>query len=449
MTHCNWNHISLGIAGNRFRPLLLAATAIILFQGIPRLRAQVDPPYSLNQGGNPVGIVFSNQTGTNVAAYWVNFQGGYQPIGFLLPNQAVRINTYPGHLTAFIANNQIVGRFRATAANQAAYAIVGSGNGLSGLFRQSSTNAALTNLLSAAVVNAATQNKNTGLLNHSTTANNHSSLSNILAALGNGTNTSSNSILNNPVSTRNSNSGLGNLLSSLANGFLPRRNTNTNTANNATGTNANSNLNSIINALTSGTGVPNNNRTATGTTGTNTGNSSQQNATTTTITSTGSRISPQEAQRLVNYHNQKRAEVNVGTVSWDATIAAYAQQRANTIASTQVFAHLPPGQNPYGENLGAGGTTRSVSSYDSLSAAADWYSEKVNLSGRVFTAAVAAQQKPIEVGHYTQMVWKSAAGKKIGAGVATYNDGRFNWTVIVCCYDPPGNITSTPPQNIY
>ncbi len=255
---------------NRTQLAGLAAMLMVSFLA-SNSQAQIAQQASINQGGNPTAIIFSNQTAANVAAYWVDLQGVYQPVGFLLPNQAIQINTYPGHLTVFISNNQVVASFRAAVANQLAYAIMGSGNTGSNLLSQNSGNSSLTNLLSAALVNAATQNTNTGVLNNSTTANNPSSLSNILAAA----NTSNSPIANNPLNTRNSSSGLGNLLSSLANGFLPRRNTNTSAANNATGTNSNSALNSILAALTNGTATPNNNTTTTANTGTNTSNSGQ------------------------------------------------------------------------------------------------------------------------------------------------------------------------------
>ena len=81
---------------------------------------------SIDQGGNPVSVTFSNQSGSTVNALWVDFQGSRQPVGAILPNQAMQLTTYPGHLTVFMSNNQQVAKFRATATNGgSAFAIVG------------------------------------------------------------------------------------------------------------------------------------------------------------------------------------------------------------------------------------------------------------------------------------------------------------------------------------
>src|SRR4051794_38956705 len=44
-------------------------------------------------------------------------------------------------------------------------------------------------------------------------------------------------------------------------------------------------------------------------------------------------------------------------------------------------------------------------------------------------------------GHYTQMVWKA-----IGAGKAIIQESeRKGWRVVVCDYDPPGNVAGEKP----
>jgi|APTNR8051073442_1049403.scaffolds.fasta_scaffold27940_2 uncharacterized protein YkwD len=157
---------------------------------------------------------------------------------------------------------------------------------------------------------------------------------------------------------------------------------------------------------------------------------------------TGSGLTAQQAQQIVAYHNQKRAEVGNGNVSWSAQIAQYAQQRADQIARNKQLAHLPQGQNPYGENLASGGSTGGAGGYTVISACDGWYAEKAKLPRNARTMTVDLFNKG--VGHYTQMVWKGST--QIGAGISQYQQGGFTMTVVVCCYNPPGNVIN---QAIY
>lgn len=145
--------------------------------------------------------------------------------------------------------------------------------------------------------------------------------------------------------------------------------------------------------------------------------------------STGSGLTGQQARQMVHFHNEKRAEVGSGSVVWSSQIARYAQERADAIARSRRLSHLPPGENPYGENLALG------TSYTVLDACRDWYAEKSEMpvDVRIMTPALFARG----VGHYTQMVWKETSA--IGAGIARFEDDGYLMTVIVCCYDPPGN----------
>jgi uncharacterized protein YkwD len=165
-------------------------------------------------------------------------------------------------------------------------------------------------------------------------------------------------------------------------------------------------------------------------------------ATTAVAGNTGSRLTQQQAQQMVNYHNQKRAEVGNGNVSWSTEIAQYAQQRAEQIARTKQLAHLPQGQNPYGENLASGGSTGGGVVFTVINACDGWYSEKAKMPRNAHTMTIDLFNKG--VGHYTQMVWKGST--QIGAGISQYQQGAFTMTVVVCCYNPPGNVIN---QAIY
>lgn len=155
---------------------------------------------------------------------------------------------------------------------------------------------------------------------------------------------------------------------------------------------------------------------------------------------TGSKIDARQAQQLVNYHNQKRQEVKTPPVSWSTQIAQFAQGRADTIARTKNFAHLPQGQNPYGENLAQGGSSGGASGYTVVMACDGWYAEKAKMprGARVMTVDLFNRG----VGHYTQMVWKGTT--QIGAGIAHFQQNGFAMTVVVCCYNSPGNFIGGP-----
>lgn len=147
------------------------------------------------------------------------------------------------------------------------------------------------------------------------------------------------------------------------------------------------------------------------------------------------------ATQLVRFHNGARKEgrIDVARVAWSEKIARYAQQRADSIARARQYPprHLVPGQNPYGENLAAG--VSSGPAWEVLALAQGWKDEQNAFqqlgSPRVFDQRVSANLGA--VGHYTQMIWKDT--REIGAGIASWQSGGKTYTVLVCCYSPPGN----------
>jgi pathogenesis-related protein 1 len=109
-------------------------------------------------------------------------------------------------------------------------------------------------------------------------------------------------------------------------------------------------------------------------------------------------------------------------------VAAFAQAWADHLAGSCGFEHRP--DNPYGENL-FGGTAGYVGVLD---AAASWYQEKPYYPGGPLTA-----DNGFLAGHYTQMVWRDTT--RVGCGKAECN-GQI---IVVCDYDPPGNILGRSP----
>jgi len=132
--------------------------------------------------------------------------------------------------------------------------------------------------------------------------------------------------------------------------------------------------------------------------------------------------------------------VGVAPVRWSPSSAKFAQAWADEVASTGKLLHRPrqgASQQRYGENIawGAG------SAFSVLTAAEYWYDEiKFYEPG----SPIPQDFESFKALHYTQMVWKDTP--EIGAGKAVIRTGeKQGWTVVVCNYDPPGNIPGQKP----
>nr|ADD97801.1 pathogenesis-related protein 1 [Musa ABB Group] len=142
-------------------------------------------------------------------------------------------------------------------------------------------------------------------------------------------------------------------------------------------------------------------------------------------TSTLAQNSPQD---FVSPHNAARAAVGVGPVSWDSTVAAYAQNYANQRKADCQLVHSG---GPYGENIFSG-SGRDYTAADAVNA---WVSEKQDYD---YNSNKCAPNKVC--GHYTQVVWRSSTA--IGCGRVRCNNGGI---FITCNYKPPGNYAGQRP----
>ncbi|KAH7836159.1 hypothetical protein Vadar_033247 [Vaccinium darrowii] len=164
-------------------------------------------------------------------------------------------------------------------------------------------------------------------------------------------------------------------------------------------------------------------------------------------------------QDYLNGHNSARSAVGVGPITWDANVAAFAQNYANQRAGDCALKHSGGG--------GKYGPTNVVDSVDTpqrigpartrAEPQADQTrnSENIAVGSGDFTGAAAVGlwvgEKPNynynsnsclrgQCGHYTQVVWKNSV--RLGCARVRCNSGSW---FITCNYDPPGNYVGQRP----
>ena len=135
---------------------------------------------------------------------------------------------------------------------------------------------------------------------------------------------------------------------------------------------------------------------------------------------------PSGHQGFVNEHNVARAAVGVGPITWNYSLAAYAQRYANTRIHGCDMEHS---EGPYGENLAEG-----YGEMTGAQAVKFWVTEKPNYDY--------ASNKCVgdECGHYTQVIWRNSV--HLGCARAKCTNG---WVFVICSYDPPGNYEDERP----
>lgn len=139
-------------------------------------------------------------------------------------------------------------------------------------------------------------------------------------------------------------------------------------------------------------------------------------------------LSDADKQVLLDKHNEWRAKYNTPALVWDDAVALVAQDWANQMAASGVFAHRQG--NKYGENIWAG----SAGFFPITSSIDNWGGEEQNYDVNTNTCATGKV-----CGHFTQVVWRNTA--RLGCGKATGNGNDY----VVCNYDPPGNFVGESP----
>jgi len=147
---------------------------------------------------------------------------------------------------------------------------------------------------------------------------------------------------------------------------------------------------------------------------------------------TGSKFTSEQANEMLEYHNMARKELSIAPMTWNPTIAAYAQEWANFLAYKKGCdlihrSGLNEKKQDYGENLFWGS---SADYYKTIDAAKGWYSEKNDYRYQKID-----YDNYSKTGHYTQMIWSTST--EMGAGVAVCPSGEI---IVVANYKEHGNI---------
>ncbi|HEX8364885.1 MAG TPA: CAP domain-containing protein [Allosphingosinicella sp.] len=136
------------------------------------------------------------------------------------------------------------------------------------------------------------------------------------------------------------------------------------------------------------------------------------------------------ARRILSLHNRERAAAGAPPLAWDGNLASAAASYGPALAARGRLAHSPPGTRPgQGENLWMG--TAGAFSIEEM--VGSWAAEKsIFVPGTV--PHVSRSGEFGDVGHYTQMIWRTTA--RVGCAL---HRGRAN-DFLICRYAPAGNV---------
>lgn len=133
-------------------------------------------------------------------------------------------------------------------------------------------------------------------------------------------------------------------------------------------------------------------------------------------------------QEVLDAHNRYRAEVGVPDLNWSDALERNAQSWADYLGDSGGILQHDNSLTDQGENLWRG-TTGFYSPTDVVDS---WGSERAFFQNGIFPN-VSTTGNWADVGHYTQIVWRSTT--HVGCAKVT-EGGNDIW---VCRYSPPGN----------
>jgi hypothetical protein len=133
---------------------------------------------------------------------------------------------------------------------------------------------------------------------------------------------------------------------------------------------------------------------------------------------------PRSTAELLAAHNNYRASLGLPRLRWSDRLSASAQRWADHLAAIGRLEHNGSGQN----------LAMATSGSQSLTQLVDlWGGERAYFTNGYFPA-VSTTGNWANVGHYSQMVWRMTS--EVGCGFAR----SYGRDVLVCDYNPPGNV---------
>jgi hypothetical protein len=148
----------------------------------------------------------------------------------------------------------------------------------------------------------------------------------------------------------------------------------------------------------------------------------------------GPQLSPDDlAKRVLATHNAERARLGIPPLKWSDALAVHAAKWADHLASLPDIEHDET-LDVEGENLWRG-TKGAYTPEDMVTL---WIDErKAFKQGKFPDVSITGQFA--DVGHYTQLIWRSTA--EVGCAVRAAGDDE----ILVCRYMEGGNIEGDPP----
>jgi len=133
-------------------------------------------------------------------------------------------------------------------------------------------------------------------------------------------------------------------------------------------------------------------------------------------------------QRILATHNAERSQIGVPRLTWSPALAADAARWAATLQPLSYVKH-DEAVEPNGENIWRG----SKDAYTPEDMVTLWIDERAAFRNSVFPDVSTSGQWE-DVGHYTQVIWRSTAQVGCAVAVAGGED-----EVLVCRYMDGGN----------
>jgi uncharacterized protein YkwD len=155
-------------------------------------------------------------------------------------------------------------------------------------------------------------------------------------------------------------------------------------------------------------------------------------------------LSESDRQAVVDRHNYLRQRVvpsaaDMKKMKYDLTLERFAQNYLDSL-STCLPQHNPNNNN-YGENIYRQTTSKNSASDVNFEHMVQLWYDEVSYYNYWFNSC--RRPEGLSCGHFTQVVWANT--ERVGCGVKICEDRNLTHTLVMCNYDPAGNIKPDRP----